>query len=272
MLIRMVKVLLSANDYTMEVIMRYHDVLGVLTTANETQINNAYNKNIEALNNNGFSSTRPELYSRRVTELTTAKDECIEYIKMPFAKKMELETKECVKKFSSPHALNSCYGCCEGCCSCILIGAIIGGISWVVFSCKEAIDKKEAKHQEKERERRIAELNNRYEQESNDAIQLNNRKLFVDSQHKKAKSKHDDLKTSLEAFESQISIINTFLDTNGINVDLKETSAYRTLYQQCSSASNEEYLCQSELIDIDSELETIKNHEEERQRYLHNNN
>lgn len=253
--------------------MRYHDVLGVSVTANETQINNAYNKHIEALNNSGFSSTRPELYSRRVTELTTAKDECIEYINMPFAKKMELETKECVNNFSSPHVLNSCCCCCdEGCCNCILIGAMIGGISWVAFWCKGVIDEKEAQYQAEERKRRIAELNNRYERERSEAIKLNNQLPTAKSEYQEACRKHEQIKTRLEAFESQISIINTFLDTNGVNVDLKETSAYRTLYQQRSSASNEENRLRSKVRDIESNLETIKNHEEERQRYLRKNN
>lgn len=248
--------------------MRYHDVLGVSTTANETQINNAYNKNIEALNNSGFSSTRPELYSRRVTELTTAKEKCIEYIKMPFAKKMELETKECVNNFSSPHALNSCCWFCD----CILIGAMIGGISGVVFWYKDVIDKKEAQRQAEERESRIAELYNRYERERHEAIQLNNQLPIAKSQYYEAYNKHERIKTRLEAFESKISIINTFLDTNGVNVDLKETSAYRTLYQQRSSASNEACFLESQISDIESNLETIENHEEERQRYLSNNN
>lgn len=253
--------------------MRYHDILGVSVTANEMQINDAYNKNIEALNNSGFSSTRPELYSRRVIELTTAKDECIEYINMPFAKKVELETKACVNNFSSPHVLNSCCCCCnDGCCSCILIGAMIGGISWAAFWCKGVIDEKEAQRQAEERKRRIAELNKRYEQESSEAIQLNNQLPTAKSQYQKACRKHEQIKTRLEAFESQITIINTFLDTNGVNVDLKETSAYRTLYQQCSGASNEEYRHRSRISDIESNLETIRNHEEERQRYLRNNN
>jgi len=254
--------------------MRYHDVLGVSVTANETQINNAYNKNIEALNNSGFSSTRSELYSRRVTELTTAKDKCIEYINMPIAKKMELEVKECVNNFSSPNVLNSCCceACCEGCCSCILCGAMIGGISGIAFGCKRIIDKLETKRQNEERERRIAELDERYERERIEAIQLKNQQPIAESQYKEATFEHKQIEERLEIFESLISIINTFLDTNGVNVDLKETSAYRALYQQCSDAFNEENRLVDIVSYIDSKIETIDNHEEERQRYKRNNN
>lgn len=255
--------------------MRYHDVLGISVTSNEAQINDAYNRSIEALNNSGFETTHPELFNRKIQELSKAKDECIEYISMPFARKMEIETKECVNNMSSPNVLHSWCCCGDGCgtcCICILVGAGIGGICWIGGKCQQAAEANEQRRRAEERNRRIAELNARYERESTEAIQLNNQLPTAKSQYQEACRKHEQIKTRLESFESQISIVNTFLNTNGVNVDLKETSAYRSLSQQRSSASNKEYRFRSRISDIESNLETIRNHEEERQRYLRNNN
>lgn len=255
--------------------MRYHDVLGVSVTSNEVQIIDAYNRSIEALNKSDFETTHPELFNRKVQELSKAKDECLEYISMPFARKMEIETNECVNNISSPNVLHSwccCSDGCAACCTVIGVGALLGGIGGIGCRCQQAMEVSEQRRQAEERDRRIAELNTRYEQESSEAIQLNNQLPTTKSQYQEACRKHEQVKARLEAFESQISIVNTFLNTNGINVDLKETSAYRSLFQQHSSACNEEHRFRSRISDIESNLETIRNHEEERQRYLHNNN
>lgn len=253
--------------------MKYHDILGIPITANELQINDAFDKSIESLS--GFESTHTELYSRRVQELSKARDECLEYISMPFSRKMEIETKECIRNISSPNVLHSWCCCgdgCGNCCICIVVGAAIGGIGWIGCKCQQAAEANEQRRNAEERSRRISELNARFERERDEAVRLNNQLPTAKSQFQEACRKHEKLKTRLEAFETQLSIINRFLEDNNVNVDLKETSAYRSLYQQESSASNEEYRSKNRITEIESELDIIREHEDERQRYLRNNN
>lgn len=252
--------------------MIYHDVLGVTVLANSTQIEEAYNNRIDALKKSKFDIDCPAQYSRKVKELSNAKEECLSYISKPFREKVVLEADECMNRALSPNVTNSC--CCgQGCetfCTVTCWIAVIGAGIGIAFSIKSKVEKYQNKQRAEEYRRRGEELKERRDRELVESASLNNDLPIVKRQFEEAKCNHTQLRTGLELFESKLSIVSEFLDKNGVSVDLRKSQAYGSLKQQTKSASAEELRLKNEISRIESELKTIEDHDIEYQRHQNN--
>lgn len=251
--------------------MIYHDILGVNIIASASQIEDAYQNHIDALKKSRFDIECPELYSRKVRELSNAKAECLAYIKEPFLKKAELETKECAARAFSP---NVSYSCCCGddkcwtCCTiCFVTIAVIGFVSLFDW-CKKQNEKAELRRQENERKQQTHVLYERRDRENEERIRLNSEMIDTKQMFEDARREHEELKTRLSEFESKITIINNFLHDNGVSADLKQSAAYVSLLQQTENALNEERRHENRIREIESELQQFEEHEIELQNFL----
>ena len=240
--------------------MIYHDILGVNVLANASQIEDAYNNRIDSLKKSKFDIECPDLYLRKVQELANAKAKCLAYIKEPFVKKAELESKECAKKVFSPNVSYSCCCCdgvCKGCCIAIAVAAIVESICKVIKFYKDKQDKAELRQQEVERNRQARVLQERRARESQERLRLNHELMDTKQKFEEARRKHEEIKTRFSEFEPKLNIINEFLHSNGVWVDLKRSGAYVSLFQQTENAKNEEDRYKGKIRRIESDLHRL---------------
>lgn len=112
--------------------MKYHDILGVTVFASEEKIESTYKERMLALEKN--KELDEQLYQKKKTELTNARNSCLEYRKSSFGKKFINEAKEMKNTTFSENTLNGyCDDCCLGCCDCCLI--FIVGSTVLTLAC-----------------------------------------------------------------------------------------------------------------------------------------
>lgn len=228
--------------------MKYHDILGVMISADEQEIIKAYNDKIMALDAD-LSKKYPKTYERKVKELDNARQDCLEYINKPYLDKVKSELGDCIKTHTDPNRVNSdccCYDCCG--CVCIVIGiaGAISGIACCVSTAKSANERywraqlEEVNNDIRDLERKQTEMRPKY----NEAQDTNNK---LGPRIKRAAETHAKLQGEYEVFRKKMEVLNGFLSQYDCGFNLYDIIAH-------DAYSNKANLANRELKNLESEM------------------
>ncbi len=235
--------------------MKYHDILGVMITADEQEIIKAYNDKKMALDDD-LSKKYPKTYERKVKELDNARRDCLEYINKPYLDKVKSELGDCIMTHAEPNRVNSdccCYDCCGCMCIVLGIGAAIGGIACCVSTAKSANEKSWRGRLDKVN-KDISDINKKQTEKRPKYTEAQTTSDKLKPRVKLAADTHARFEGAQSAFRSKIEVLNEFLTPYDCNFNLSEVRANDAYSSIVNSAYRELKELESEL---DSATDTI---------------
>ncbi len=238
--------------------MRAHDILGVTVMADTAKIESAYSDKMDILHKNGFDKAQPVLYYKKAEELKKAREECMAYINAPFARKTQLEMKDCMDRMRSPNVTNSCCcgNSCESCCEttcCVILGA--GGITLagiIAYRLQKAMNRS-----------KFEELRDRYIKEEKELEKLKNKKDETNAEIKEKEAEKKRLQEQLDIIQNNADILNNFIKDNGVSGDFMDSEACMKLKSEIHSLNEDIKAMEDEIENYKERGNTISQHYQE---------